>query len=324
MNNSKKYMTLKNNLNYILTGLCVVFLGLGLLVNDPLAWFETSYDKSDLLISSLTKDTVTKIELYDHQAPLMTFERNDNVWNLKDTLRNVNYVADSSVVDLALDSLFSIRKYQEVTSNKEKFTDYDVDTNNFHIVVSSRDGVKYDLYLGRQASELNSTSVRLSNDTVVYAAKGNLKNNWQHSADYFRSKLLLKFIPDNIAKYTISGAYNYSLANANGIWTVTSGSAPVDIDTSKVLKLFSSISTLKGESFTENTDINSTKKYISIIFQTLSNETLTFDVFTKEKDTSNYFIKTSYLSDETQLAKWNVDNLTFKLDDLKKIANTSK
>ena len=315
-------MFFQKNLNYLLTGFCFLFFILGLLTNDPLNWFEASYQKSPLLLDNITKNDIEKIEVYTGTNLDLNFKKNDSNWFAQDSITKNDYKIDNSILDSNIDNLLAIRKYQEVASNKDKFSTYNVDTNGFHVIVTATDKKKYDIYIGKQATEFNTTSVRLSNEESIYSAKGNLKNDWSQSLNHFRDKSLFHFIPDNIASFSVSGLYNYSVVKNDKMWKINFLGQNNDTDENRINTLLKDISNLKADSFAD-AEV-SQQKYASITLKTLSAEDLVLDIYTSVNNKEVYFVKTSYLQDITSISKWRIDSILVKPLDLKKstIANT--
>ncbi len=304
---------LNKNMNLLLTGVSIVLLIVGFWVNDPFAWFEYSYEKADKLLAGIDKSNINIIETSKNKAVKLLFKKSEEGWNVRkpDQVEpKSGFLADKDIIDNAITNLFSIRKYQEVSSNKERFKNFEVDENSFHVTLKSSDSkVLADVYLGKEGATLNSSFVRLGKENTVYSAKGNFKSDWGQDLNHFRDKSLFSFIGEDIASLSISGKYNYSLEKDKDLkWKLKQrGKSDLPAKISKMQSTFSEVAKLKASSFHESDSVAGIPNYATALIKLISQKEVTLGIFGPNKE-DKYIAKTSESPYLFVLPKWKVEN----------------
>ena len=323
---------IKKNFNLVLAVSCLIFFLLGFGVNDPFGYFETTYENSDPLIDNLEKSELARIEVYRKNRLQMAFIKetpSNDSWKVKGNEDEALFPVTPSKIQENIDGLYSIKKYQEVTSNKEKFVEFKVDPDSFKLSLYKRKQKKpaVSLYLGKSGTGFNSTLVRLEKENIVYSAKGNLKSSWEQNINHFRDRSLFRLSPENVISYSIQGKQNYSVKRKGKTdWQIflpsdKEPSAPIAADQSKVDKVLEKIVKLEGSSFYEETPPE--KLYATLTMTLTSKDKLRLEIseFTGEAD---YLVKSTFLPNWMQISKWKIEDIIIKPDDLTKKDKTKK
>lgn len=199
--------------NLILAAITGGVFILAFLVNDPLLIFESSYEKSKPLVKSRA-ERVKKITAQDAGMKKI-FTRTTDGWSLEVQAASAPagiQRADASKVDTGLKNFFEARRYQEVSSNKEKQGEYEVRAEDFQLILEGENGEKIaHAVLGKFSGAANSSFIRLADESSVYAVKGFLKGDWNQEIDQYRDRTVLRIAKENIKSVQVSGKQGFAL-----------------------------------------------------------------------------------------------------------------
>ncbi|MCS6984222.1 MAG: DUF4340 domain-containing protein [Leptospiraceae bacterium] len=236
------------NRNIVLLLVVVVLFIIGFLVNDPFLLFEQSYGRSPLLLKDVAEEDVRRIVVINKDERRV-FTRTSSGWLLE--YGGNNYNADSKKIAENLKKLLDIRRYQKVSSSKDKFQELEVADDNFHIILEGENSkVLARLQLGKAASNYTSTLVRRFGEDDVYSAKGSLRSDWNQEVDAYREKTLLLVARPNIKEVVISGKSSFKLAQLGETgWQLSYGKKDVPADKNRVESFLNQLSELKGYRF---------------------------------------------------------------------------
>ena len=313
--------TLKRHFNLVLIFSCVLFFLLAFWMNDPFQYFESTYENADPMVVGIKQAEISKIEVYKENKLQLSFIKetpSNDSWKVKSSEDNTFSPVDPSLLTKAIDDLYSIRKHQEVTSNKEKYSEFKVDSEGFKILLHKKQQANPTtaLYLGKSGSAFNSTLVRLEDEDTVYLAKGSLKNDWEQDANHFRNKSLFRLSPDNILSYSVKGEYNYSIMrNKSDEWEINSTTANTKrlADKAKVNDILEKIVKLKGNDFYEEKVYP--KQYATLSINLKSKDELLLEVAGPTKD-EDFLVKSTSLPNWMRIPKWKIEDIITKPDDL--------
>ncbi|MBV6492705.1 MAG: hypothetical protein LDLANPLL_00702 [Turneriella sp.] len=202
--------------NTILLGVVAFTFLLGFLVNDPFLIFEKSYEKSKPVITSRIEH-VKKITVIDGTSKRI-FTRTTDGWLLEDAASGGGVRADTGKIESSLKNLFDARRYQEVSSNKEKEGEYEVRDQDFKIILEGEGAQKIaEAYLGKYSPSGSSSFIRLAGESAVFSVKGFLKGDWNQDLDLYRDRSVLHIAKENIKEIEVKGKTNFTLkANVKG------------------------------------------------------------------------------------------------------------
>ena len=313
----------KISLNVILTAVSIFLLCFAFWINDPLNMFVSTYESSAPLIKSLDFNKIKKISIRKDDKDILIFSRglgSGNSWLVREKESEAEYLANITLLEQGFSNLEGIKKYQKVSSNKKNHSKFDVDKSGLTVsfFISDSDKPVLLIHLGQSGKNFNTTLVRLHLDDSVYSAKGNLKSDWDQGIDYFRDKSLIDLVPENVDYYALSGAQNYSITkNKLKEWEVTekAGGIAALAKQDKVKNILQKICDLEASSFKGLTKPLA-KEYANIDLMLADKSKVS--VIILGPDTENmYFIKTSQRAFWASVAKWKVDNIVVKLDEIK-------
>lgn len=297
----------KNTILAIATG--AVFL-LAFLVNDPFLIFEKSYEKSKPVISGRA-ERVKKVTVSDG-AQKRIFTRSTEGWSaeLAGSPLGVQR-ADSQKIDAGLNNLFEARRYQEVSSNKEKQADYEVRDTDFQLLLEGENGDKIaQVVLGKFSGAGNASFMRLADDTSVYAVKGFLKGDWNQEFDLYRDRTVLRVARENVREIRASGKTSVTLkADDKGSFTLEPARAT---DKSRINTFLADLTELTGVKFHKDA-LPAPYGKISVLLS--SNVTKEVEFFGPTKD-QEFVARSSDMPSPVTIARSKVEALFPKLDDL--------
>ncbi len=297
----------KNTILAIITG--AVFL-LAFLVNDPFLIFEKSYEKSKPVIAGRA-ERVKKITVIDG-AQKRIFTRSTEGWSVELAGSPLGVQrADATKVDTGLNNLFEARRYQEVSSNKDKQGEYEVRDTDFQLLLEGENGDKIaQVILGKFSGAGNASFMRLADDTSVYAVKGFLKGDWNQDFDLYRDRTVLRIARENVREIRVSGKTTLALkADDKGNFTLEPARAT---DKSRVNTYLADLTELTGVKFYKDA-MPAVYGKISILLS--SNVTKDVEFFGPTKD-QEFVAKSSDMPFPVTIARSKVESLFPKLDDL--------
>jgi hypothetical protein len=297
--------------NTILAAITAAVFLLGFLVNDPFLLFEKSYEKSAPLIKSKA-DRVKKVTLTD-AAGKRIFTRTTDGWTLELAGSPLGVMkADATKVETGLKNIFEARRYQEVSSSKDKQGDFEVRDQDYQILLEGENGDKIaQAILGKYSGAGNASFVRLADDTSVYAVKGFLRGDWNQDADQYRDRSILKIAKENIKEIQVSGKESFKLkADEKGQLMLDPQRAT---DKNRATTYANDLSDLTGVKFYKETNLPPRVGKITVLLSANVTKDIEFFGPTKEQE---YIAKSTDAGSPLTVAKSKVDALFPRVEDL--------
>jgi hypothetical protein len=305
MNNEKK--------NIILAGTVAVVFLLGFLVNDPFLIFESSYEKSKPLISG-NSDRVKKITVQDAaNGPKKIFTKTTDGWTIELAGGPLGVQrADAEKINTGLKNLFETRKYQQVSTNKDKQGEFEVRDQDFQIMLEGENGAKIaQAVLGKFSGQGNASFIRLSDDTAVYAVRGFLRGDWNQEFDQYRDRTILRIAKENIKEIVVSGKQTLKLrSDEKGVLNLDPARAT---DRARVATYANDVSDLSGVKFFKEAALPPAYGKIEITLS--ANVTKQIEFFGPTKDLE-FVVKSTDSPSPLVLGKSKVDSLFPRIEDL--------
>jgi hypothetical protein len=297
----------KNTILAIVTG--AVFL-LAFLVNDPLLLFEKSYEKSKPVIAG-RPERVKKITVIDG-AQKRIFTRSTEGWTAELVGSPLGVQrAESQKIDTGLNNLFEARRYQEVSSNKDKQADYEVRDTDFQLLLEGENGEKIaQVVLGKFSGAGNASFIRVADETSVYAVKGFLRGDWNQEFDLYRDRTVLRVARENVREIRVSGKSNFALkGDDKGNFALEPARAT---DKTRVNTYLADLTELTGVKFYKE-PMPAAHGRIRVVLS--SNVTKEVEFFGPTKD-QEFVAKSTDMPFPVTIARSKVEALFPKLDDL--------
>jgi len=291
-------------LNIQLTIAAFTLFVLALLINDPLGFFDYSYDKSPFLMDQSLRRTIKTIKVEENNILKYQLQFNNSKWIINDN-QNTNFFADSAKVDSNIDKLFTLRKFNKISSNIEKYSEFGVADNQLKITLTG-ENKEVVIFPGNQGSTYNSSLVRLLDDKSVYLVKGNLKQDWNQSVDSFRDKKIFQFTADNISMIKFSGIKNYKFERNNeNSWKSPQAPANKKVSEERFSKLLEDITSLEGNDYFNDKNIG--RKVANIEIELKTNTTESLEIYKNSANT--YLMKSNYNSYWMTLPEYKLNNI---------------
>lgn len=299
--------------NLILAAITGGVLILAFLVNDPLLIFESSYEKSKPLVKSRA-ERVKKIIAQDAGVKKM-FTRTTDGWSLEvqgsPALAGLQR-ADASKIDTGLKNFFEARRYQEVSSNKEKQGEYEVHAEGFQLILEGENGEKIaHAILGKFSGAANSSFIRLADESSIYSVKGFLKGDWNQEIDQYRDRTILRIAKENIKALQVSGKQAFALkADDKGALMLDPARAT---DKARANTYANDVSEITGVKFYKEATLPAFYGKISITLSAGVTKDIEFFGPTKDQE---FVARSTDAPQPLTLAKSKVDTLFPRLEDL--------
>lgn len=302
-----------SNLNIRLTAAVILLSILSFFINDPLGVLEKNYESSENLISHYNPDDIISIELSQANLVFYTLQKKENNWILH-TKNSKQFPADSTKINLLLKKISSLKKYRDITSNKERFTEFGLSEDSLKLVLSTAEG-KTAIIIGKQGATLNTSLVRIMGEDTVYSVRSNLKRNWNQIPDYFRIKKLAKFTPENISSVKVENQKNtYELSsNIDGNWVLTLKRNSTPANASNVERFLKGLTYVEGDSFYDGKSTGKTVALITLTFKGNVTEIVEFRKVHKDL----YLVKSTMNPYWQQIGKNKIDGLVAPYNEFK-------
>lgn len=296
--------------NIILAGITGVIFVLAFVVNDPFLLFEKSYEKSKPMISGRA-ERVKKITVVNGDEKRI-FTRTTEGWSVELVGSPLGVQrADNSKIETGLNNLFEARRYQDVSSNKEKYAEYEVRDTDFQLLLEGENGNKIaQAILGKFSDSSGASFMRLADEDSVYAVKGFLKGDWNQEFDLYRDRTILRVARENIREIKVSGKSTFALkSDDKGNFTLEPARAT---DKNRVNTYLGDLTELTGVKFHKDA-LPAAYGKISVLLS--SNVTKEVEFFGPTKD-NEMIAKSTDMPYPLTVAKSKAEALFPKLDDL--------
>jgi len=238
-----------NNINIRLLAINKVLFVVAVLLADPFHFFESTYESSPKLLKIKSKADIKEVKISGTENGTINLNKSDSGWAVSMEQQKQEYPAVGNRIDAALDTILDMRKFYEVTSNKDKHVEFQVNDTNLKLELTANNKT-YTVYIGKQGASYNTSLVRIKDDSTVYSVKGNLRSDWNQNLDYFRVKKLFQISKENIQEVTATGAKNFHITSApNNGWNLILGGITMPSNTVRINRLMDDISMLEGTEF---------------------------------------------------------------------------
>lgn len=208
---------------------------------------ERSFDP---LTVEVDTSRVSRLVFDPGEGEPFQLQREGNGWTLIKNAKSLP--ATQGSVQTVLRQLANIEASRVVSRKKEKWADYEVDSQKgMHIEVFEEDEKRAGLIIGRfnmnPQTRSGTSYIRSEDQDEVYSVDGFLSINLKQNADNFRDKTLVKVSNEEIAvlSFTYTDEKFSILRNEKG-WSSREISA---LDSSKVKTYLSSLERMSGASF---------------------------------------------------------------------------
>lgn len=257
---------------------------------------------------------VSEMSIY-HDGTTVTLKRGADTWEVTNPYQ---YPANNRFVKTLLEKLSDMRIESEVTSNKGRFSEFEVDTAGTRVTLY-QSGDRSDFILGKTASGYRQTYARLENEDTIYMIRGSYGTAANRKADAWREKKVSDFEEADVVKVTTP---NLTLVRENqDDWRVTDDKGESFVaDQSKGKRIPSSLSRLRTSDFPEADDykaVNFNKPLHSFRVDLKSGDFRDISFYSDPADSNKYFMKYHKKPHVFRVFKGTLNNLLKKPDELK-------
>jgi hypothetical protein len=203
------------------------------------------------VLEEVAVSQITKVEISKAKSPAILLEREGDGW----ILAPGEYPADSVKVAAILEALSKLT-LSALISESKSYERYGLGKeDSIGVKAWTKQGLKRDFELGREAPSFQHTFVRIGGDDRVFHARENLKVRFDQSVDDLRDKSVLALeisdldeigLNDGKATLLLTRKQNFSgESDKDGSWESSEGV----VDDTVVADLLSALSNLKCRTF---------------------------------------------------------------------------
>ncbi len=280
---------MKNRQLFILGVVALVLLALYWLLQSR----SVPHRKVEWLAEVDTSQVTQVMIQYDGNT--VTLARGENEWKIVDPFE---YRANDRFVKTLLSKLTQLRIESEITSNKNRWKEFKVDTTGTRVSIWQGDR-RDDIVLGKAATGYRQTYARRDAEDTVYLVKGNYGASFTRKPDAWRDKLIAHYKAEDVLKIQ-AGDFTMEREEAGDQaetqWRVTPEKGESFLaDKGKANSLVNGFVRMRAYDFPpeeEVAKINWEKPDRTATVELKSGETLTYRWVREKKDSdSRYFLK---------------------------------
>ncbi|MFH0814278.1 MAG: DUF4340 domain-containing protein [Pseudomonadota bacterium] len=194
-------MKVKHNL--ILLIILIIFATLVLIIERPFENKAMKMREEALpLFPELQLEKVKKLLVRKSDNTTITLKNQDNVWYVVD---KEDYPADPQAIDEAITKLRDLKKFNLVSSKKDKHALFEVKEGVGMEVIAfgAEDKKVADLLIGKAGPDLFSTYIRKADSDEVFLYGEYLKGQFDREVNTWRDKTIFAFNPDDATQLTM-------------------------------------------------------------------------------------------------------------------------
>jgi len=246
------------------------------------------------VLVDIDTNTVSQILIYskaNNYQPVKIFKKN-NKWLVE--LKNAKTAAvTKQKITQTFTEINSIIPKRLAARNKEKWSEFQVDSSGTRVKIFEGDNLSLDIVIGKfnfqQQPQSVSTYVRLHKDVDVYEVDGFLALTFNKDANAFRNGTVIKNDSNSWTQlqFDYPADSSFTLSKVNNKWYINN----IETDSTKTADYFRKLSNLSQDKFADDVVINPDQK--SIYKLTITNDKLEFIELAASVDSTNYIINSS-------------------------------
>jgi len=202
-------------------------------------------------------DKVSAIKILTKAKNEVDLIKSDGSWQIKLGDSKFGKADDEKIVS-AIDQIAIIKPSNLVSTNKEQYNEYQVDTSGVRVRVFEGDKLTLDIILGKfsyKSQREMYTYIRLTDAAEVYSVEGLLDITFNRQPEFWRYDVIIDSDPEDWTKltYTYPGDSSFTLELKENGWFLD---GIIQADSNKVIKkYFPRLKYLSNSNFAD--DVNS-------------------------------------------------------------------
>ncbi len=218
--------------------------------------------------------------------------KNGNVWKI--TVDTHRYVADSTIVENALNSMQKMKIKNIITKNPDKLAKYELENGKSkRVQVFSKSKKLADVMVGKfkfdPQTRMASSYVRLSGKNEVYSTDGFSGINISDNINTYRVKTITDFDPASLRGIKLNkGGVEKEILKQGNDWVFGN----TVLDSAKITAYISSLSRIKGSKFLELDEIKNRSNPDQLILQ-LNDDTIQIEAYPDTISSKGFVIHSS-------------------------------
>ena len=251
---------------------------------------ERSFRKELVAVDTAS---ITNISLFPksiHGKEVKIFKEN-SIWKAE-TNNGKSFVVPKTKIKNLLSAIVNIKPQRIAARNKNKWSEYEIDSSSTRIVVKEGNSKVLDLQIGKfafQQPRSMTTFVKLTDDNDVYEVDGFLNVTFNKDVDSFRDETVIKSDKNNWSKLNFTSNNmnnNYSLVKLDNKWSINGAI----LDSAKTDNALNSLSRLTNSNFVNIEKNELPPQFAKLIIESTTDEPVEIVAF---KDSTNYIIHSS-------------------------------
>ncbi|MBL4715085.1 MAG: DUF4340 domain-containing protein [Bacteroidia bacterium] len=245
-------------------------------------------------------DKVSAIKILTKAKNEVDLIKTDGSWQVKIGENKFGKADDEKIVS-AIDQIAIIKPSNLVSTDKEKYNEFQVDTSGVRVRVFEGDKRTLDIILGKfsyKSQREMYTYIRLSDADEVYSVEGLLDITFNRQLEFWRYDVIIDSDPEDWTKltYTYPGDSSFTIELKENGWFLD---GMIQVDSNKVTKkYFSRLKYLANSNFTDDVNASSLSNPImSLKIDVDGEEPIVVNGYPSITDESSFVITSSLNSD---------------------------
>ncbi|MBL4654874.1 MAG: DUF4340 domain-containing protein [Bacteroidia bacterium] len=245
-------------------------------------------------------DKVSAIKILTKAKNEVDLIKTDGSWQVKIGENKFGKADDEKIVS-AIDQIAIIKPSNLVSTDKEKYNEFQVDTSGVRVRVFEGDKRTLDIILGKfsyKSQREMYTYIRLSDADEVYSVEGLLDITFNRQLEFWRYDVIIDSDPEDWTKltYTYPGDSSFTIELKENGWFLD---GMIQVDSNKVTKkYFSRLKYLANSNFTDDVNASSLSNPImSLKIDVDGEEPIVVNGYPSITDESSLVITSSLNSD---------------------------
>lgn len=211
---------------------------------------NASYSPKNEKLLAINTGLVDKITLTMPSKEIITLNKTGSNWDITTPLISR---ADNEKVNEILESTKNLTTTGLISSNKDKFDEFEVNEKGTHVELFQNNEKKTGFFVGKISDDYVHTYVRKDAEDTTYLAKGILQSNFQTPLISLRDKTVTKLKPEEVSEIIFKSDTNkLTLTNNNSTWSTD---PKTDIPNNVLQSTITTLLSINAENILEDTQI---------------------------------------------------------------------
>lgn len=298
--------------NKILGIILIVLILIYLIIKLP----KLQRSGSEYVFREIKFDSISKILIKstDNQIEL---KKEGGIWYVKGSKY---FKVNQNFIDDLLNGIENLKKEVVITTNEEKYVDYQLDKANSKnlLLIDSKENTFVNIIVGKVGPDYKSSYIRLEGKKEVFLGNCNFNALIKNRVNDWRDKTLWTIDENNISSFDlIKGGEKFSFVKEGDIWKLLYEGGTINAKESMVRDIINKVKSLSCADFEDKKNIsdvgldNPKKELILNLSDGFKKRLLVGN----EKGKNQFYCMTSDSDEIYIIYNWNINFFDKKLDD---------